>query len=78
MHSPTGDGITVNDSRAVVFDACSSSANPGNGLTISNGSSATVEAYGSYDFDGGAGIFASLNSTLQLMAQLRAMGRQFW
>lgn len=68
MHSPTGDGITVNDSRAVVFDACSSSGNPGNGLFIGGGSSVTVEAYGSYDFNGGAAISAGLNSTLQLLA----------
>lgn len=68
MHSPTGDGITVNDSRAVVFDACNSSGNPGNGLTISNGSSVTVEAYGSYDFNGASGIAVGLNSTLSLMA----------
>src|SRR5262249_22727549 len=68
MHSPMGDGIIVNDSRAVVFDACSSSGNPANGLTIGDGSSVTAEAYGSSDSNGGSGIYASLTSTPQLLA----------
>jgi hypothetical protein len=68
MHSPSGDGISVNDSRAVVFDSCSSSGNPGNGLTVSDGSTVTVQAYGSYDFNGATGIYVSLNSTLHLLA----------
>jgi hypothetical protein len=67
VHSPTGNGITVGNSQAVVFDSCSSSGNPGDGLFIS-ASSVIVEAYGSYDFNGATGIAAGGNSTLQLMA----------
>jgi hypothetical protein len=68
VHSPSGDGVSVNDSRAVVFDECNSVGNPGNGLTVGLGSTVTVQGYGSYDSNGATGIYVALNSTLHLAA----------
>jgi Right handed beta helix region len=68
VHAPTGDGIAVNDSRAVVIDECSSSGNSGNGLGVFMGSTVTVDGYGTYDFNGGDGIYIAQNSTLILQA----------
>ncbi len=66
VRTTAGDGISVGDSRDVRLDACSSSYSPGNGLTV-NDSSVTVQNSGTYDFNGGYGIWAGLGSTLSLM-----------
>jgi len=67
VHSTSGNGIDINDSRNVSLDRCSSSNNAGTGL-YTNASSVTLQALGTYDFNAGDGIFVGLNSTLSIMA----------
>jgi hypothetical protein len=57
-----GDGIDVNSSRSVVLDSCSSSGNAGNGLTASETSDVSINAFGTFDNNGGRGIFVGNNS----------------
>jgi len=62
------DGINVSHSDDVIFDSCSSSSNPGNGIAAAGSSTVSVEGSGVYNFNGRSGLFAGENSTLWIFA----------
>lgn len=68
VHSPAGNGISVDNTRDVHLENCSSSGNTGNGLSIDDASSVIVQGFGTFDSNGGDGISIGENSTLSLMA----------
>ena len=61
-----GDGINVNSSRSVVLDSCSSDGNTFNGLTVSQGSDASIVNRGEFSGNGAEGIFVGSNSIVNV------------
>ena len=76
VSNTSGNGITVNTSRAVTLDDCGSSNNAGLGLNV-NSSEVTVNHTGTFDYNGGGGVFAGLNSTLYFSGWWPYTGVQF-
>jgi len=76
ISNSSGNGIDVNSSRAVTLDDCGSSNNAGLGLNV-NTSEVTVNHTGSFDYNGGGGVFAGLNSTLYFSGWWPNIGVQF-
>jgi len=64
--SATGDGINVQQSQALIIDACTSNGNAGNGLNLGPASEANVIGPASFDGNTGSGIYLSGNSYAQL------------
>jgi hypothetical protein len=57
-----GNGIDVNSSRSVVLDTCTSSGNAGNGLSTGQSSDVLINTRGTFNNNGGYGIFVGDNS----------------
>jgi len=76
VSNASGNGINVNDSRAVTLDDCGSSNNSGLGLNVSS-SEVTVNHTGIFDYNAGGGVMAGLNSTLYLSGWWPNTGVQF-
>jgi hypothetical protein len=64
--NPYGDGIDVNSSRSVVFDACSSSGNAGNGLAAGESSDVSIINFGTFNNNGGYGLRSDNNSYVNI------------
>ena len=64
--NPYGDGIDVSSSRGVVFDACSSSGNGGNGLAAGESSDVSIINFGTFNNNGNYGIRTDNNSYVNI------------
>jgi len=62
--SASGDGIDVGNSRSIVLDTCNSSGNTGAGLSVGGLSDVTVNAQGTFDHNGNAGLVISNGSVV--------------
>lgn len=66
VSSATGDGITINGSREVTLDSCTSNGNLSWGLNVSGFSEATVVGPASFDNNGTGGITLGGSSYLNI------------
>lgn len=66
--NPLGDGISVQFSRGVVLDTCTSSGNAGLGLGVFGAADVVVNATGTFDNNAGGGINIGANSLVALNA----------
>jgi hypothetical protein len=62
----SGDGIDVQQSRALIIDTCISNGNGGNGLELGSASEVLVLAPASFDGNNGSGIYVNGNSYAQI------------
>jgi len=66
VSNPSGDGIDVNDSRAVSLDTCSSNGSAGIGLSANGMSDVNVNTTGTFDSNVRGGISVGGNSIVSL------------
>jgi hypothetical protein len=63
-----GDGIDVGSSRGIVLDSCNSSGNASDGLSVGGLSDVTLNAQGTYNHNGNAGLAISDSSVVRAFA----------
>jgi hypothetical protein len=66
--NPYGDGIDVNSSRSVTLDSCTSSGNAGTGLSAEQSSDVSINAFGTFNNNGGFGINVGGNSFVNIFS----------
>ena len=66
--NPSGNGISVNSSRSIALDSCTSNGNAGVGLNVGGMSDVTVLATGAFDNNTGGGMNITGNSIVNLIA----------
>jgi hypothetical protein len=66
--NPAGNGVSVNNSRGISLNVCSSSGNSGVGLNVDGMSDVTVGASGAFSHNGSNGIHIGDNSLVALVA----------
>ena len=66
--NPAGNGFSVQSSKGIVLDTCTSNGNAGTGLNASLMSDVTVTASGSFDKNANGGISVNQNSLVSLVA----------
>jgi hypothetical protein len=71
--NPSGDGIWVVQSQALIIDTVTSNGNSGNGLNLGSASEALIIAPASFDGNNGSGIYVNGHS----YAQINSFNGQF-
>ena len=66
--NPSGNGISVNSSRSITLDSCTSNGNASTGLNVEGMSDVAVIATGAFDNNGNTGMIIGGNSIVTISA----------